>query len=116
MHVGAQVIPVVRSRWIDPHGQTVTEQGGLTGGRLRSGRQGRLVRRARPGPRSVGRDRATPMTDGGNPYQQLLDDPERIDINDGGCGHGDVDDHSNWPLVADTPHPAGRPPRERRHH
>lgn len=39
----------------------------------------------------------------GNPYTDLFDDPERVDLAAGGCGHGGVDTHTHDPVVTDTP-------------
>jgi len=39
----------------------------------------------------------------GNPYTDLFDDPERVDLADGGCGHGGVDDHTHDPLATNQP-------------
>ena len=38
-----------------------------------------------------------------NPYMGLFDDPERVDLADGGCGHGGVDDHHDDPIATDQP-------------
>lgn len=38
-----------------------------------------------------------------NPYTAQWDDPERVDLAGGGCGHGGVDDHHDDPIATDQP-------------